>query len=222
MRSNARDQGRAGDDPRQVRRREPQKQHLADYSANGSGRSTAALGFDRPGHGFGFFKDADSHVAPPPYPGTAVGASDETLICRMVWDDESIAATLTAPEGAGVRVRLDRLRHDTASILVSRTTAGEEWLNGDQSILKTASVKGKSGDAECRVRQCFRGHKHHGPARLVWVLVILIYVGESAMGDQPNILFVDDEDSIRLTLPPLLQSYGFEVTSAATVAEALA
>jgi len=38
------------------------------------------------------------------------------------------------------------------------------------------------------------------------------------MGDQPNILFVDDEDSIRLTLPPLLQSYGFEVTSAATVA----
>src|SRR5207237_10256862 len=41
------------------------------------------------------------------------------------------------------------------------------------------------------------------------------------MGDQPNILFVDDEDSIRLTLPPLLQSYGFEVTSAATVAEAL-
>ena len=42
------------------------------------------------------------------------------------------------------------------------------------------------------------------------------------MGDEPNILFVDDEDSIRLTLPPLLQSYGFEVTSAATVAEALA
>src|SRR5213594_1002060 len=41
------------------------------------------------------------------------------------------------------------------------------------------------------------------------------------MADQPNILFVDDEDSIRLTLPPLLQSYGFEVTSAATVAEAL-
>lgn len=46
-------------------------------------------------------------------------------------------------------------------------------------------------------------------------------LGESTMGDQPNILFVDDEDSIRLTLPPLLQSYGFEVTSAATVAEAL-
>src|SRR6266576_1409678 len=31
----------------------------------------------------------------------------------------------------------------------------------------------------------------------------------------------DDEASIRLTLPPLLQSYGFEVTSAVTVAEAL-
>jgi len=41
------------------------------------------------------------------------------------------------------------------------------------------------------------------------------------MGAEPKILFVDDEDSIRLTLPPLLQSYGFEVTSAATVAEAL-
>ena len=41
------------------------------------------------------------------------------------------------------------------------------------------------------------------------------------MGDQPSILFVDDEDSIRLTLPPLLQSYGFGVTAAATVAEAL-
>jgi hypothetical protein len=46
------------------------------------------------GHGFGFFKDADSHIAPPSYPGTAVGASDELVICRMVWDDESIAATL--------------------------------------------------------------------------------------------------------------------------------
>ena len=74
----------------------------------------------------GFFKDADSHVAPPSYPGTAVGASDETVICRMVWDDESIAATLTAPERGSVRVRLDQLRHDTASILVGRTTAGEE------------------------------------------------------------------------------------------------
>src|SRR6059036_1796787 len=41
------------------------------------------------------------------------------------------------------------------------------------------------------------------------------------MGDEPRILFVDDEDSIRLTLPPVLQSYGFAVTSVATVAEAL-
>jgi len=41
------------------------------------------------------------------------------------------------------------------------------------------------------------------------------------MVDEPKILFVDDEDSIRLTLPPLLQSYGVDVTSAATVAEAL-
>jgi DNA-binding response OmpR family regulator len=38
----------------------------------------------------------------------------------------------------------------------------------------------------------------------------------------PRILFVDDEDSIRLTLSALLQSKGFEVTTAATVQDALA
>ncbi len=77
----------------------------------------------------GFFKDADSHVAPPPYPGTAVGASDETLICRMVWDDESIAATLTALEGGGIRVRLGRLWHGTASIPVTlHKTTSTRWL----------------------------------------------------------------------------------------------
>ena len=84
----------------------------------------------------GFFKDADSHVAPPSDLGTAIGAGDNALIGRMGRDGESIAATLTAPEGAGVRVRLDWLRHDTASILVSRTTAGEEWLNGASLFLK--------------------------------------------------------------------------------------
>jgi YesN/AraC family two-component response regulator len=41
------------------------------------------------------------------------------------------------------------------------------------------------------------------------------------MSDEPKILLVDDEDSIRVTFPPLLESYGFAVTSAATVAEAL-
>jgi DNA-binding response OmpR family regulator len=40
------------------------------------------------------------------------------------------------------------------------------------------------------------------------------------MSDQPKILFVDDDDTVRLTLSQVLQSYGFEVTSAATVAEA--
>src|SRR6266571_1461051 len=65
-------------------------------SANVSGSSASSLGFGGPGHGFGFFKDADSNVAPAPYLGTAVCASDQTVICRMVWDDESIAATLTA------------------------------------------------------------------------------------------------------------------------------
>lgn len=37
-----------------------------------------------------------------------------------------------------------------------------------------------------------------------------------------RILFVDDEPSIRLTLPTVLQENGFEVTTAASVEEALA
>ena len=36
-----------------------------------------------------------------------------------------------------------------------------------------------------------------------------------------QVLFVDDEPNIRLTLPPLLQQRGFQVQSAASVAEAL-
>ncbi len=52
---------------------------------------------------FGFFKNADSNVTPPPYPGTAVGAGDEAVICRMIWDDEFIAAALRAPERGCLR-----------------------------------------------------------------------------------------------------------------------
>lgn len=37
-----------------------------------------------------------------------------------------------------------------------------------------------------------------------------------------RVLFVDDEPSIRLTLPPLLEEQGFDVTVAASVPEALA
>ena len=37
-----------------------------------------------------------------------------------------------------------------------------------------------------------------------------------------RILFVDDEPNIRLTLPEILQKHGYEVTTVATVAEALA
>jgi len=51
------------------------------------------------GHSFAFFKDTDSNVAPPPYLGTAVAASDETFIGRMIWNDEFIAAALGASEG---------------------------------------------------------------------------------------------------------------------------
>ena len=41
------------------------------------------------------------------------------------------------------------------------------------------------------------------------------------MPQQPRVLFVDDEESIRATLPLMLQAYGFNVVSAGTVPEAL-
>jgi DNA-binding NtrC family response regulator len=41
------------------------------------------------------------------------------------------------------------------------------------------------------------------------------------MAREPEILFVDDEDSIRLTLPLMLETFGFKVSTAATVTEAL-
>lgn len=41
------------------------------------------------------------------------------------------------------------------------------------------------------------------------------------MPQQPRVLFVDDEDSIRMTLPPMLEVYGFNVNSVATVPDAL-
>jgi hypothetical protein len=53
---------------------------------------------------FGFFKDSDSNVAPPSYSGTAVGAGDKAVICRIVWN-EFIAAALGASEGASGMAR---------------------------------------------------------------------------------------------------------------------
>lgn len=41
------------------------------------------------------------------------------------------------------------------------------------------------------------------------------------MPPRKRILFVDDEPSIRLTLPSVLEQHGFEVKAAASVAEAL-
>ena len=41
------------------------------------------------------------------------------------------------------------------------------------------------------------------------------------MPRRTRILFVDDEPSIRLTLPPVLEQHGFEVKAAASVAEAV-
>lgn len=42
------------------------------------------------------------------------------------------------------------------------------------------------------------------------------------MALRKRLLFVDDEPSIRLTLPPILEDHGFEVRAAGSVAEALA
>lgn len=42
------------------------------------------------------------------------------------------------------------------------------------------------------------------------------------MPARKRILFVDDEPSIRLTLPSILQEHGFEVKTAASVSEAIA
>src|SRR3954452_15341925 len=41
------------------------------------------------------------------------------------------------------------------------------------------------------------------------------------MANELQVLFVDDEKNIRLTLPLMLESFGFKVTTAATVAVAL-
>jgi ActR/RegA family two-component response regulator len=45
--------------------------------------------------------------------------------------------------------------------------------------------------------------------------------GSEIMADGAHILFVDDEEGVRLTLAPLLESRGFRVTCAATVQDAL-
>src|SRR5579859_7323131 len=41
------------------------------------------------------------------------------------------------------------------------------------------------------------------------------------MAEKPKLLFVDDEPGIRTTLPAILSRFGFDVTAAATVPEAL-
>jgi DNA-binding NtrC family response regulator len=43
----------------------------------------------------------------------------------------------------------------------------------------------------------------------------------SAEQRRTRLLFVDDEESIRLTLPPLIERQGFEVTAVGSVADAL-
>ena len=61
---------------------------------------------------FGFLKDADSNVAPQSYLGTAVGASDQAVSGRIVWNDEFIAAALGASEW-GVASGMARAVHSS-------------------------------------------------------------------------------------------------------------
>ena len=48
-----------------------------------------------------------------------------------------------------------------------------------------------------------------------------VIAGARKSGERPHLLFVDDEENIRLTLPVLLEKHGFDVTSVASVADAL-
>jgi DNA-binding response OmpR family regulator len=45
--------------------------------------------------------------------------------------------------------------------------------------------------------------------------------GARKAGERPRLLFVDDEENIRLTLPVLLEKHGFDVTAVGSVADAL-
>src|SRR5437868_11982343 len=59
-------------------------------------------------------------------------------------------------------------------------------------------------------------HLHHSSCGLFWP------VRKDSPLAKTRLLFVDDETSIRLTLPRILESRGFDVTVASTVPEALA
>ena len=66
------------------------------------------------------------------------------------------------------------------------------------------------------------------PLQLEYLRLRLVNVALSERVDQmrgaspsANLLFVDDEPSIRMTLPPILQQRGFEVQAAGSVPEAL-
>ncbi len=47
---------------------------------------------------FGFFKQADANFSPGAYRFTTAGAPDETVIGRVVRDDEFIAAAITTSD----------------------------------------------------------------------------------------------------------------------------
>jgi len=48
-----------------------------------------------------------------------------------------------------------------------------------------------------------------------------VSTGARKAGERPQLLFVDDEENIRLTLPVLLEKHGFDVTAVGSVADAL-
>ncbi len=57
---------------------------------------------------FGFFKHADANLAPGAYRFTAVSAPDETVIGRVVRDDEFVVTAIATPEGTGPGMVLAR------------------------------------------------------------------------------------------------------------------
>jgi len=59
------------------------------------------------------------------------------------------------------------------------------------------------------------------PTKIASVLQALGVLMTESTRTAPRLLFVDDEPSIRLTLPAILKRRGFDVTAAATVSEAL-
>jgi len=97
------------------------------------------------------------------------------------------------------------------------------WVNKIEKL----SRYGPQGLEGTRTKSCERARPQEA-SRHHWELNEVLQErenqvrGRSTKTEQGNrLLFVDDEPSIRLTLPPILQERGFQVQIAASVSEAL-